>query len=214
MQVVRPRDRAATEAAIVAATEMLLARDGFAALSVQSVAAAAGVDRKLVYRYFGGVEGVVEAIGGRLETWLGGVLPGVEAGASYARRMRGLMAGYMVALRGNAMLRQMLAWEVAGPSPLLARLEASRSAAFQARLGDLRGDAGPPLNIDAAAVNATILAAIHYLVLRDASTGRFAGLALDEAGWGRIAAVVDAMLAAAYGEAGDTAIAPPPGRPP
>ena len=65
------RDRPATEAGIVAAAERLLLAQGWTGLNVQTLAAEAGVDRKLIYRYFEGVEGVVERLAGRLDLWLG-----------------------------------------------------------------------------------------------------------------------------------------------
>ncbi|MDI6624761.1 MAG: TetR/AcrR family transcriptional regulator, partial [Brevundimonas sp.] len=61
----RLRDRSATEALIVEAGERILLRDGFPGLNVQTLAAEAGCDRKLVYRYFDGADGVVARIAAR-----------------------------------------------------------------------------------------------------------------------------------------------------
>ncbi|RJF88756.1 TetR/AcrR family transcriptional regulator [Oleomonas cavernae] len=52
-----PRDRAATQARLVAAAGNVLARDGFAALGVNRIAVEAGCDKVLIYRYFGGWKG-------------------------------------------------------------------------------------------------------------------------------------------------------------
>ncbi|HRJ65248.1 MAG TPA: TetR/AcrR family transcriptional regulator, partial [Brevundimonas sp.] len=62
---VRLRSRPATEALIVEAGERILLRDGFPGLNVQTLAAEAGCDRKLVYRYFDGADGVVARIAAR-----------------------------------------------------------------------------------------------------------------------------------------------------
>jgi AcrR family transcriptional regulator len=51
----RPRDRAATEERILTAVGEVLARDGFAAIGVNAIARQAGVDKVLIYRYFGGL---------------------------------------------------------------------------------------------------------------------------------------------------------------
>ena len=62
---IRMRSRPATEALIVEAGERILLRDGFPGLNVQTLAAEAGCDRKLVYRYFDGADGVVIRIAAR-----------------------------------------------------------------------------------------------------------------------------------------------------
>ena len=55
--------------------------------------------------------------------------------------------------------------------------------------------------MDAPAVNAVLLAAVQYLVLRSASSGGFAGLNLsNDAGWARVSVVLDRLVAAAYAE--------------
>ena len=51
----RRRDRAATEERILTAVGEVLARDGFAAIGVNAIAKQAGVDKVLIYRYFGGL---------------------------------------------------------------------------------------------------------------------------------------------------------------
>ncbi|MDP2116608.1 MAG: chorismate-binding protein, partial [Brevundimonas sp.] len=82
---VRLRSRPATEALIVEAGERILLRDGFPGLNVQTLAAEAGCDRKLVYRYFDGADGVVARIAaGELfqaniaRAWTGELNPGAD----------------------------------------------------------------------------------------------------------------------------------------
>lgn len=59
----RRRDAAATREALLTAARSLIARDGVAAVSTRDVAAAAGANQALVYRYFGSKEALlVEAL--------------------------------------------------------------------------------------------------------------------------------------------------------
>jgi AcrR family transcriptional regulator len=68
--VPRPRDRAATEQRIVDAAIGILSDDGFVALGINPLADRAGVDKQLIYRYFGGLDGVVAALGaGSIYGW-------------------------------------------------------------------------------------------------------------------------------------------------
>lgn len=204
----RPRDRAATEQRIVDAAVELIAAEGFPALGINPLAARAGVDKQLVYRYFGGLEGVVAALGARAELWLGDIDASASPpDADYAELIARLADAYITALRRNPLLLRLLAWELVQPSPALAALETARSAAMTAWLAQAKGTLTAPAGVDAPAINALVLAGIHHLVLREASAGRFAGLDLGaEAAWTRIRAAARRLVTLAY--------APTPARPP
>lgn len=180
----RARDRAATEAAILKAARSILAARGFAALNVQAVAEAAGVDRKLIYRYFGGLDGLSQRLGAQEETWLG------EPPARPRSRI-GAFQAYAQALRSDQALQQMLAWELVERSPTLKKLDTARSAAMRSRFAGLNQGAK---HADPAAVNVVVLAALHYLALRERTLGGFAGLKLDAEGWRRVNAVIAGLL--------------------
>lgn len=192
-----PRDRAATERAIVEAAARLLADKGFAALNVLAVAEAAGVDRKLVYRYFGGVEGIVERLGAEVR-WTLGDAAAPASGDSYGAAIAHLARAYAGALAGDATLRGLMTWEMAETSPLLQRLEGTRSATMQAWMARRLAGLPPPEGVDAPAVNAVLIAAIQHLALRRGQGRPFAGMTLDEAGWARIEAAVATIAETVY----------------
>src|SRR5580704_17063396 len=56
------RDRPATERRLIHAVEKLLVRGGFGVLGPSAVAREAGVDKMLIYRYFGNLDGLVSAV--------------------------------------------------------------------------------------------------------------------------------------------------------
>lgn len=194
----RPRDRAATEAAIVAAAERLLLAQGWTGLNVQTLAAEAGVDRKLIYRYFDGVDGVVARLAQGLDLWLGQTLArqGPSAATGYPAFVRETLTAYLRALRANPLILRLLAWEMAQDTPLLRRTEAARSDVLQAWVRARRPKLRLPPEGDVMALNAVLLAAIHHLALAAQSRGRFAGLDLDEGGWARIETAVERLIAA------------------
>ncbi|MCA3718230.1 MAG: TetR/AcrR family transcriptional regulator [Brevundimonas sp.] len=194
----RPRDRAATEAAIVAAAEQLLLRDGWSGLNVNTLAVQAGIDRKLIYRYFEGVEGVVERLAGRLDLWLGETLaaqPPIEA-TSYREFAREMLTGYLRALRASPLILRLVAWELSEDTPLLRRLETARSAVLQRWTASRRPNLPLPEGVDVVALNVVFLAAVQHLALAATTRDRFAGVTLDDAGWARIEAAIDRMLMA------------------
>lgn len=192
-----PRDRAATERAIVEAAARLLADKGFAALNVQAVAEAAGIDRKLVYRYFGGVEGVVERLGAEVKWTLGQAESDAPAG-SYGEAAAALVLAYGRALAGDPLMRGLVAWETVEDTPMLRTLDAGRSTAMQAWAASRLAGVPRPTGVDAPAVNAVLIAGIQMLALRREQQRPFAGLALDDAGWARIEAAVAAMTGAVF----------------
>jgi AcrR family transcriptional regulator len=191
------RDREGTEKRIIEAAARVMARDGAASLGINAIAAEAGADKKLIYRYFGGLDGLLEALGAETGVWIGELSP--AARGNYGQRMLAAFTAYADKLRGDAVLQKLLAWELAGPSPALARIEAARSKAMFGVMMKVRGEETPPAGADAPAVNAIVLAALNYLVLRSASMGNFSGLPLKtEADWKRVTAALEGILAKAY----------------
>lgn len=192
-----PRDRAATERAIVEAAAGLLSDKGFSALNVQAIAEAAGIDRKLVYRYFGGVEGVVERLGAEVKWTLGDTEKAGPAG-SYGEAAAGLVLAYGRALASEPLMRGLAAWETVGDTPTLRTLDSARSAAMQAWTAERLAGVPRPAGVDAPAINAVLIAGVQMLALRRAQQRPFAGVALDDDGWARIEAAVTAIAERIY----------------
>lgn len=57
-----PRDRSATSHKILAAARQLVLAQGMPGLGINAIAKTAGCDKVLIYRYFGGLEGVLKAL--------------------------------------------------------------------------------------------------------------------------------------------------------
>ncbi len=191
------RDREATEQKFIEAAARVIAREGAAGLGVNAIAAEAGADKKLIYRYFGGLDGLLEAMGANTSLWIGDAIAASKG--DYAQRMSAVFSAYAAKLRDDPVLQKLLAWELAEPSDTLRRIDAARSKAMYAMVPKLRGDEKPPAGIDAPAVNAILLAGLHYLTLRGATMGGFSGLPLKtEADWKRAMAAFEGLLARTY----------------
>jgi len=193
------RDREATEQRFIEAAARVIARDGAAGLGVNAIAAEAGADKKLIYRYFGGLDGLLEAMGANTALWIGQALAAPEG--DYGERMSSVFFAYADNLRSDPVLQKLLAWELAGPSDTLRRIDAARSKAMYMVMPKLRGDEKPPEGVDEPAVNAILLAALHYMTLRGATMGGFSGLSLKtEADWQRAMAAFKGLLERTYGK--------------
>jgi AcrR family transcriptional regulator len=201
----KSRDRARTEAAILAAARDQLAEGGFQGFGVNTVARRAGCDKQLIYRYFGGLEGLVDAIGLELATWVDDSLsPDTRLPPqTYRDLMERLILAFLDAFRANQLVQKITAWEVAEPSPLAARLAQARAVALGAWMARQRAGLEPPPGVDAPAVNALLIAAVQHLVLSATTTGGFAGVSLQtEAEWGRIRTAILHIIDGFYGTDG------------
>lgn len=198
----RLRDRGAKEQALIAAAKEVLADVGFQGFGVNAVARAAHCDKQLIYRYFGGLEGLIEAIGAELAARLSdGLAPLAAMGRpnSYSDMVQRLALGLLQLLRDDALLRRIAAWEVSDGSPLVKSLTLARSKGMTLWMAEARGDLKPPSGVDAPAANAFVIAAVQHLALAGSAAGEFAGMALrEEKDWERVRTLVKSVVAAVY----------------
>ena len=200
----RLRDRSATEASIVEAGERILLRDGFPGLNVQTLAAEAGCDRKLVYRYFESADGVVDRIAGRVHAALADHLDAAppcqatlaETTPSLRAFARESLLAWFAALRAVPLTLRLMAWALVEDTDLLRRIEADRSAVLQHWMRERRPRLRVPPEGDVIALNAVLLAAVQQLALAADRRGAFAGVPLDAVGQIRIEAALDRLLEA------------------
>lgn len=190
----RTRDRDATTRIILDAAKAVLAEDGFRSFGVNGVARRAGCDKQLIYRYFGGLDGLVDAIGTDLASWVGDQLgPASDSLSvlSYADLIERLIIAFAAALQRDLLVQKIIAWEIAEPSEHIRKLAEARSRALVTWAQSARGSLRPPSQIDVSAVIAVLIAAVQHLVLAKSTSGQFAGVSLkDDADWERIVAVL------------------------
>jgi AcrR family transcriptional regulator len=193
-----PRDREATRAKLIQAVGAILAREGFLALGVNAVAREAGVDKVLIYRYFSGLPGLIEAFGREGNFWptieelAGG---DIEAYASLPLRekLRQLTRNFLDGIRSRPLTQEILAWEMVERNELTVELEAIR----ENRMMRFYEMFFPPdsSGVDLAAVSAIIGSAISYLVTRSRKIQWYGGVDLQsEEGWQRLVQAVDSIV--------------------
>ncbi len=198
------RDREATSRAIVEAAQSVLAEGGFHAFGVNAIARRANCDKQLIYRYFGGLEGLADAIGADLAARFAdrlGLLSKAPPPATYGAMIEALILQLLDLLRADGVMQKIIAGELAGASPLVDRMVAARGRRLAAWMHEMRGDLAPPAHVDAPAVNGVLIAATQQLVLSASASGRFAGLPLETEGdWARIRATFVQLVRSIYGE--------------
>lgn len=194
----RPRDRAATEARLLTAVGVVLAREGFQAIGVGSVAREAGVDKVLIYRYFGGLPGLLRAWGASGRFWprVADLLALEGEGFMQhppAERWARFFEHFIDELRRRPLTLAVLAAEVQERNELTAILETEREewGAEAARvLGGAHFERAPHLR------GATLLlvAGVQYLLLRARRIRWFGGVDIQSgAGWAELKASIRAL---------------------
>lgn len=186
----RPRDREATRRLLIETVGQLLAEKGFSHLGVNAIARQAGVDKVLIYRYFGGLPGLIKAFGQEGDFW-----PGMEelaGGDIEAFRKLPLEAkfvalgeNFLKGIRRRPLTQEVMAWEMVERNELTEELEIIRETRML-RFAELflqSEEAGADLG----AVSAIVGAGISYLVCRSRWVRWYNGVDLsDDEGWQRI----------------------------
>ncbi len=195
------RDRPKTELVILDAAKAVLAEEGFSAFGVNAIARRAGCDKQLIYRYYGGLDGLVDAIGLDLADMFQALMAERDdtTFSNYADLIEHLLLSLLDAFRASDLLLRIAAWEVFDPSPVTMRLADVRGRALGEWVEARRGDLTPPDGTDAGAVNATLIAAVQHLVMSAKAVGNFAGVALaTDADWERIRKVLRILVRGSY----------------
>ena len=194
----RARDRPATEERILAAVGEVLARDGFHAIGVNAIARAAGVDKVLIYRYFGGLPELLRRWGASGRFWpsvdelLGGDAQAVLA-LPLHQRYALFFGRFIDALRARPLTLEILAAEMVERNELTAILETEREA-WGEQVGALLGgdefQRAPHLR----GITLLLVAGVMYLLVRARKIRIFGGIDLrSDAGWAALKASLAGM---------------------
>ncbi len=189
------RNRDETRQRLLEAALDLMSEEGFAALGINAVARRAGADKQLIYRYFGGLDDLMAAAGAEVANRMAASLSTetLPAAPSYGALIERLAGALLRHLLQDRLYRQLRLMEASAPSPASEAFRAARGGVLADWLRAQRGALAPPEGVDAAAVNAVIIAAVEGIaILGPAGIGR-------EEAEGRLLPVLLRMIRASYG---------------
>jgi AcrR family transcriptional regulator len=167
------RDRFATRAAILESAAELISAHGVDALGVNALAEAAGCDKVLIYRYFGGLDGVLETLGAERMMW-----PRVEVGVvggqseealSLADTLQAVVLEEWASLSAGAFMLKGQAAEISGENALGRAGAMQRWERHGEVVASLRAAYRVPPYVDLAALLELLSAALTLFALRAAS---------------------------------------------
>jgi AcrR family transcriptional regulator len=178
-----------TRRKILRAVGKVLAKQGMRKIGINHIAQVAGVDKVLIYRYFGGMAGLLKAYSDSDEFWpsreelLAGITVDSSQGITHAFFEQQLR-NFSAAIRKRTVTQEILRWELIEQNAMTRALDETRERqALELIAGyqDLLGGA------DSAAIIAILSAGLIYLTLRSQSVETFNGIDLKDAeGWKRI----------------------------
>lgn len=182
----KKRNRQATEECLISAVGTILARDGFSKLGVNAVAKEAGVNNVLIYRYFGGLQGLVKAFGYSAAFWPSpDEIMGCDVKEFYrldlAERYSRVVCNYFQALRNRPLTKEILAWELAEFNEATTELARIREDVAIHLLELIKPvEYEEDLNaLDIEALGAVLGAACNYLVVRSRTVDVFNGIEIN-----------------------------------
>jgi AcrR family transcriptional regulator len=207
------RDRTATEARLITAVEDLILQEGFGAIGINAVARRAGTDKVLIYRYFGGLSGLLAAYAEEGDFWwtveglLCEPLSGADDEDGLVACLATIFARHCEFLRAHPVTLEVIAWEMSERNELTEALEKvreSRSQEMMRRLAARFGlDEGPFLR-RVGPMLALLGAAANYLAARGRRLRIFNGIDLQsDQGWQALQASAAAMIAGALAASPD-----------
>jgi len=189
-QQLKIRDKKITSRRLINAVGSLLAKKGFVGVGVNAVAREAGVDKVLIYRYFGGLEGLIAAFAKEGDFWpsalelAGGDLQKFSQMPLDAR-LSHFGSNFFQALKKRPVTQAIMAWEMIEPNGLTEELERIREEGIMEffKMFFTKEE----INFDLQAVIMLLGAGISYLVIRSKHIDFYGGLELNsDEGWKRM----------------------------
>jgi AcrR family transcriptional regulator len=183
---------------VLTAVGQVLARDGFSAVGINAIAREAGVDKVLIYRYFGGLDGLLRAWGASGKFWpsvdeLLGDVPEAVLSLPLADRYAVFFDRFVDALRARPLTIEIMAAEIHERNELTAILEEEREqwgAHAEAVFGGDEFKRRPYLK----GITLLLVAGVQYLLIRARRIRLFGGLDLKgDVDWEKLKGSVRAM---------------------
>lgn len=193
MPIDQARDREATETSLIAAVEAIILNEGFGAIGINTIARSAGVTKPLIYRYFGGLPGLLSAYAEqgnfwwRVEDLLADPMPAPDAPDALARTLAAIFERHAAFLRTHPVTLEVITWEMSERNELTEALEAvreTRSAELMTRLAERFGQPPRAFAAQLQPMLALLGGAANYLAARARRIRQFGGIDLQsDEGW-------------------------------
>ena len=189
-----------TKARILAAVDHILAEEGFRGLGVNHIAKQADVGKALIYRYFGGLDGVITAYGESDQFWPSAhEIRGMSRQEFYAlslrERCKRIFRNFRSALAKRPNTVAIYAWEMTEKNDVVKNLIADRTESSLNVVKEMLGQHKKAYSEYDHEMIVLLGAALLQLTIREHMDAPFAGFDLKERNtWDRIEGALDTLF--------------------
>ncbi|HPD97600.1 MAG TPA: TetR/AcrR family transcriptional regulator [Synergistales bacterium] len=194
------KDREETRMKILQAVGNVLSSEGFQGIGINNIARRAGVDKVLIYRYFGDLPGLLREFASSGDYWpsMSELIEGAEKASAppdAGDLAVALLKGYMREIGGSASAQELLLGELVSRNELSeasARKRERQGADLIEALVSAAPDAG---GRDVAAMGALLSAGLTFLMLRARTSDAYLGIDISSGeGWERIERAMEELV--------------------
>ena len=202
------RNKERTKERVIASVGQILKKHGFSGLNITRVASMAKVDRRLIYDYFGGLEGVLREYLNANDYWkinpenLNDLLE--KSKADYGKSLsNSVLQDQLESLMANEEMRRIITWGLSEKLPELKELDLKREHAGEAVFKGVIDEHFAQSNLNFRAIYALLMGGVYYLTLHSRmQENPFCGIDLQEKeGREAIKRAIKQVIDAAYAEA-------------
>jgi len=193
------RDKETTKERLIDAVGRIIAETGFQGIGINAVARKAGVDKVLIYRYFGDLDGLLlafiaqndyfstlEHFPGRHRT--------ITSKADIIEMSKQTLIGQLRHVLNNKGLQEILLWELSQKNQVTDAIAEARERQGLAMLETMKALVDVD-EVDIPAIGSLLVGGIYYLVLRAQVVATYSGIDLKtEEGWQRIEQAIHYLL--------------------
>ncbi|WP_316826833.1 TetR/AcrR family transcriptional regulator [Pedobacter miscanthi] len=182
------RNKERTKQKLIDSLGTILIKNGFTGLNVMQVAAKANVDRKLVYKYFGGLDGLVKEYLFTKDYWRFSeeqtALVIEQSKADFGKKMAyQLLEDQLNALMASEEMRKIVTWGLSEDYEPLKELNREREEVGEKLFKSVYDDHFKDKDKNIRAIEAILVSGVYYLSLYAQSNGTFCGIDVkDEKG--------------------------------
>ena len=164
------RSRIQTKQKILDAVETILLEQGYPAVGINAIARQAGCDKVLIYRYFGGFDGLLLAFAETTQLWweVDDVMSETAqeiANLPLPDCLQTLLKRHASTLQAMPVTLEIMAWEMSAQNNLTIALARTRAERGMALIKKIRAHYPQP-SFDIGGILGVFGAAINYLVIR------------------------------------------------
>lgn len=163
------RSRLHTEQKLIQAVGEIIKKDGYTKLNIQNIAKHAGVDRKLIYTYFGSLDQLVEEYFKTRDYWTSlankiSEVVQMNDGKIDENLTYSIIESQYYFFKENIEMQHMILWELSETNPLIREM-----ADYKENICEPIFKLADPIfkktDISIRAVNAILVAAVYYLTI-------------------------------------------------